>query len=74
MANVEAAEPDRALHALDAHLDSGQLGPRPYRQALAAADANLEARFRKGEPMVSIAGLQEEVLREHPARGPPAVG
>ena len=63
MAYVETArtEPDPALAALEAVLEPGS-GVPPYRRALAAADANLETRFRAGDSVGPLVRARAEVV------------
>ncbi len=56
------AEPDRALHALEESLAADPGGTHPHRQALAAADANLEQRFRDGEAVGRLVRARAAVV------------
>ncbi len=56
------AEPDRALHALEESLAADPGGTHPYRQALAAADTNLEQRFRDGEAVGRLVRARAAVV------------
>lgn len=55
-------EPDPALAALAAVLETAGEQPAPWRTALAAADANIEQRFRDGEPVSRLVRLRAVVV------------